>query len=100
MEGGVKLATYYKSPAEVKRYRIDYSSWLDSGETLVGRTLTVTPPGELAVTGDAITDAGMSITYFVSGGDNNQNYNINVLVQTSGGQTKEDDVYFKVRDVT
>jgi hypothetical protein len=100
MESGMKLATYYKSPAEVKRYRVDYSSWLDTGETVTARTLTVTPAGELLVDGSSITDAGMSVTYFVSGGDNGQTYNINIQVQTSGGQTKEDDVYFKVRDVT
>lgn len=96
----MKLATYYKSPAEVKRYRIDYSSWLDTGETIVSRTFTVTPPGELLVDGSSITDAGTSVTYFVSAGDNNQTYNINVAVGTSGGQTKEDDIYFKVRDIT
>jgi hypothetical protein len=100
MESGMKLATYYKSPAEVKRYRVDYSSWLDTGETVTDRTLTVTPAGELLVDGSSITDAGTSVTYFVSGGLDTKTYNINIQVVTSGGQTKEDDIYFKIKNVT
>lgn len=82
-----------KTPAEIKRYKITYGDWLDTGETVITRTFVVSTEGTGAlptVPTSEITDAGLSVTFFIAGGDDGETYEVIVQVTTSGGQTKED----------
>lgn len=100
-----KLAKYTQSPSEVKRYSIEYSDWLDTGENLGSATFAVTPVTDPAfvvqssqiVAGD--TGALSQLRFFVAGGVVNTSYSIVVTAETSGGQTKQDTVLFVLRDV-
>jgi hypothetical protein len=97
----MKLATFVKSPAERKRYVIDYTDWLDTGETVVSTNFTVSPSVPttgLVVDAVAIDPNGKEVVFFTSFGTTNVTYTVEVLVQTSGGQVKEDTVVFSVRD--
>ncbi|MGE0677763.1 hypothetical protein [Pseudolabrys sp.] len=95
----MSLAKYKKAPADVKRYAIDYSDWLDSGETIDSVSFAVSPSGALSVPSNEISDDELSVTYFVSGGNDGVTYRVVVTIVTSGGQIKEDLILFVVREL-
>lgn len=95
----MKLGNFTKTPAERKRYTIDYTDWLDTGEKVTAVTFGVSPSTTttLQVDASSIPADGKSVIFFVSFGDAGKNYTVDVKVTTSGGQTKEDTVLFSVR---
>jgi len=95
----MKLAKFSKSPAERKRYSIDYSDWLDTGETISSITFAVTPATtpELLIDAFQIGSPATSVALYVSGGTDGTTYTVDVLMTTSGGQIKEDQIVFSVR---
>ena len=97
----MRLGRFSKTPSERKRYAIDYSQWLDTGETVVSYTFAATPVDistPFVVDASSLSSAGTSLVFFVSGGNNNSQYTVDVKATTSGGQIKEDTVLFMVRD--
>ena len=94
----MKFATYRKTPAERKRYTISYADWLDSGEFVQSATYFIdndtVPP--LMVEGSFIQFDGLGLSFFVSGGITDEQYQLNVLMETSVGQIKEDWMTFVV----
>jgi hypothetical protein len=97
----MRLGRFSKTPSERKRYAIDYSEWLDTGETVASYVFTVTPSDAttpFTVDASSLSASGTSIVFFVSGGNNNSQYTVDVKATTSGGQIKEDTVLFTVRD--
>lgn len=95
------LGKFIKTPNEVKRYSIDYSNWLDTGEYLSAVSFTVTPTATvpLAATASSLGSSATSMTYSVSGGDDGGTYEIVVKVTTTQGQVKEDAVLYVVRSI-
>lgn len=96
----MKLAKFVKSPAERKRYTIDYSEWLDTGETVTAITFSVTPStGTLPLVIDAYTigSPATSVIFFSNYGDDKVEYTVDVVMTTSGGQIKEDQILFVIR---
>lgn len=96
----MKLARFVKSPAERKRYSIDYSDWLDTGELVSSIVFTVTPStGTLPLVIDSylIGTPATSVGFFANYGDDNVSYTVDVVMTTSGGQIKEDQILFSVR---
>jgi hypothetical protein len=75
---------------------IDYSEWLDTGETLLTADFTVDPLGALTV--DGVGVVGSNVVFFVNGGDDQVTYKVLVTITTSAGQTKEDSILFVVRN--
>jgi len=94
------LAKYVQASEERKRYAIDYSEWLDSGETIatvafeVETNVGATIP--LLIDGYAINGDDDGLILFVSGGDDGETYRVLVTITTSGGQTKEDFIVFVI----
>lgn len=94
------LGKFIKSPDEVKRYSIDYSNWLDTGEYLSAVTVTRTPStGVMTINPDAIGANDTDVSFFVSGGDAGVAYKILVHATTTNGQVKEDIVTIDVRAI-
>lgn len=96
----MKLAKFVKSPAERKRYTIDYSEWLDTGETVQSIVFTVAPStGTMPLEIDAfqIANPATSVVFFANYGDEGVAYTVDVIMTTSGGQIKEDQILFSVR---
>jgi hypothetical protein len=95
----MKLANFFKTPAERKRYAIDYSDWLDSGETITGCVFAVSPSttNTLQIDAYSISASGTEVVMFVNYGDAGSAYTVDVKTTTSGGQIKEDTVLFTVR---
>lgn len=102
-----RLDTYTKTPIEKKDRSINYSRWLQSGETITSVIdVTVTASGfvDPAVTPLEVNDyqpnaAGDGITYRVEGGDDGETYEIVFTVGTSTGEVEQDMVVFKVRSL-
>lgn len=96
----MKLAKYVKQSTERKRYVVDYTDWLDTGETLTLASLAVspatTPP--LVVDASAIGTDNKTVVYFVNGGLDGRTYTITLTATTSVGQVKEDEITFSIRD--
>lgn len=96
----MSLGRYVKTPAERKRYAIDYSEWLETGETVSTYSFSVSPTTSpvLEIDATSLADANQTIVFFVSGGVNGQQYTVDVQATTSGGQIKEDTILFSMRD--
>jgi hypothetical protein len=95
----MKLAKFIKKPGERKRYVVDYSEWLDAGELISQATFTVTPATTPALEVDAssLGTPATSVIFFVNGGGEGTNYDLEIRTTTSGGQVKKDTVLFSVR---
>lgn len=97
------LVKYVKSSGERKRYSIDYSEWLDTGELLSNVVFTVpvnNPTTPLVVDDVAISPDGLYVQYYVSGGADGEQYEVVATATTSGAQVKVDDLLFTVREPT
>lgn len=96
----MKLGKFVKSPVERKRYQIDYSDWLDTGELVQSIVFTVSPStGTTPLEIDAflIGTPATTVAFFANYGDDNIEYTVNAVMVTDGGQTKEDQILFSVR---
>lgn len=93
------LGKYFKVPADNKRYTIDYSDWLDLGETVTGVTFSVLPADSspVVISGNALNTPNTGIILYAGGGLAGTTYIVYVTMQTSGGQTREDTVQYTVR---
>jgi len=85
----VLAGRFKQSPNEVKRYVMDYSLDLDTGETITLVTPAVVNPSGAPVspaflcTGVAIAPSGTQFIYYASGGADGYQYEIQFLVTTS-----------------
>jgi len=91
----VLLGRFKQSPNEVKRYVMDYSLDLDTGELITVVTPVVVDPTGAPVspafvcTGVAIAPGSTSFIYYASGGSDGYTYEIQFLVTTSLGKVLE-----------
>lgn len=94
------IAKYVKSAGERKRYSIDYTDWLDVGETVVGVVFAVqeltTPP--LVIDGVGLFPTGQGVQYYIGGGVDGQTYKaLATLTTTVGPQVRVDEIVIVVR---
>lgn len=96
----MKLSTYKQTPQEKKRYTISYADWLDGGEVVdsvvYGIDNVTVPP--LIVESSAIDVDGLGVSFYVSGGLDEEQYQLNILMETDLGQRKEDYMTFVVEE--
>ncbi len=100
---------FKQSPAETKRYVLDYSLQLAVGESITGVTAIVTQISGAAtpaflVTGIALLPAVngqvTGAAYYASGGANPGVYEVKFLGTTSIGQVLEDVVQYTLAEKT
>lgn len=100
------LDRFIKQPAEIKKYQIDYSEWLPTGETV---TSVVTAVEILNPAADDVGEPTMTIgttqiitgtvfEYYVSAGTDGKRYKVTFQASTSDTQTVESEIEFKVTD--
>ena len=96
----MKLARFTKQPSERKRYTIDYSDWLDTSETISTVAFVPSPiaTGGLVVDAYSIATPATSVVFFANFGVSGTTYTVTVTITTSGGQIKEDEILFAVRE--
>lgn len=92
----MKLGTFRQTPQEKKRFTISYGDWLETGEVVASVAYAITPVTTipLIIEASAVDVDGLGITFYISGGEDQTEYQINVLMQTDAGQRKED--YIKI----
>lgn len=79
--------SFIKDPDAVLDYKWDWSSWLESAETI--SSTTVTADSGLTVDSSSITDSSTSVTAWLSGGTTNRTYDVVCHIVTS--VDREDD---------
>ena len=96
---------FRKDPEAVLDYKFDFANttnggdkpdWLESGETISTRTVTV--DSGITKDSDSITDAGTSVTVWLSGGTAGQNYKVVCRIVTSASRTDERTMIIQVRE--
>lgn len=98
-----KLDHFKQSTIERKLYTVDYSKWLEVGETMtsvvyeIRKVLTGAITTEATVTHDGIV-GGTNIRFYFSRGVNGTQYRVEIQATTSLNQTTEDYILFTVVD--
>lgn len=97
------LKKYTKASGERKRYQIDYTNWLDTGElavSVVPSVLNNTVATPLVVDGVQVLPTGLGVQYYVSGGANGVTYEVlfTMTSNSSESQIKQDVNYFTIRE--
>lgn len=102
------LDRFNKQPSEIKKYQIDYSEWLSTGETITSVATAVTllnsaagDVGEptLSVGTTQIISNGTVFEYYMSSGTDGKRYKVTFQADTSDSQRVESEVEFRVTDV-
>ncbi len=102
--------TFIKDPEAVLDYKFDWapltngsgdSNWLQAGETISTKTITVSPA--VAVTGltvdsSAITDTSTSVTVWLSKGTDYTDYQVSCKIVTNAPRTDERTITICVRN--
>jgi hypothetical protein len=84
----MRLGRFHQYALERKRYEIDYSQWLQSGEIIVDFALP--SPAGLTIDSVSLAQADTMLIFFASGGVAGSSYALNVTIATSLDQTKRD----------
>jgi len=84
-----------KQPGETRQFSMDFSSLLDTGETISGPSVTSTPSG-LTVGSATVSDS--KILFTLASGTHPVRYRIEVTVTSSGGSTLVGDGILRVVD--
>lgn len=96
------IAKYVKAASDRKRYQIDYTDWLDTGETVLSVAFTVennTALPVLVVDAILVLPSGLGVQYYMSGGVNGRTYRVLAnLTTTTGPQQKLDEVFLTIRE--
>ena len=101
------LDRFLKQPDEIKKYQIDYSEWLNTGERIisVSQVVTILNPAASDVGEPTLTVGVTQILngdlyeYYLSSGTHNKKYKITFLADTTDSQRVESEIEFKVRDL-
>lgn len=98
------LGKYAKVPLDRKRYKIDYSDWLDTGEFVISATFQVTLQAgavstDMSIDGIAIDPTFKMVYFFANAGLAGVTYKILVTMTTTGAQVREDSIFFVVNKI-
>lgn len=96
------IAKYVKATSERKRYQIDYTEWLDTGEgvSVVTFSVDANVDAPLLVIDDVmVLPTGLGVQYYISGGVTGRTYRVLAdLVTTLGPQDKRDEIFVTIRE--
>lgn len=97
----MKLGSWKHTTQEKKRYTVSYENWLGTGEvvSIVVYAIEPTSTTPLIIESSAVDPDGLGVTFYVSGGEDLTEYQINVLATTDAGQRKEDYITIIVEDI-
>ena len=89
------IGTYTQQPAEKLDYDIDYSEWLDAGDTVLSATATALPAG-LAVL--PIVSA-TAVKVWAYGGTDKTTYEVTVTMTSAAGRIKQDEIKIICKEI-
>lgn len=93
------VKTFQKTTEERRRLKIDYTCWLEETETLVDNQIGISPytaDVPLTISSGYADVTNKQLVIFVGGGRPGQNYVVSLIMRTSDGQTKRDDIGIRV----
>lgn len=93
----MRLGTVKKQPIERFSYTVDYSEALTEGDNLDRVFATVQPEGLI------VTDVGPydpRVKFWADGGEDGINYTVTLTVHTMDGRIFQDEILFRVREVS
>lgn len=90
------MASYKQDPDDLLDYQLDWTSFLNAGETISSQTVTSSDPAFVV---SNVSETSGIITYWVTGGVDGENYKVTCHVTTSAGREKEVADVFLVRSV-
>ena len=86
------MADFTKDPDAVLDWKWDWSSWLQSGETISTKTVTIS--SGLAL--DSSSNSTTSVTAWISGGTTGQVYSASCRITTNQGRIDDRTVTIRV----
>lgn len=92
--GELRNGIHDKDPSAVLDYAIDWSDWLQVGETIASSTWTITPSGLVQNTESETTQVA---TVWLSGGTDGTQYTVTNHITTSSARTDERSLTITVR---
>lgn len=99
------LGRFIKQPAETLDYDIDFSEFLNDGDTLTSTgnpavpmplSVTVAPTG-LTIGGTYVLN-GTTIKQWLSGGTDGTKYKVTLTATSNAGRVKQVEFYVRVKD--
>jgi hypothetical protein len=96
----MQLGNQNITAGDTRRYQVDYTPFLQEGETITGFTLGLTPATATSTVnslGNSFLDVSETQLYlFVTGGNVNENFTVTVQIVTNYGQTVNDTISYTV----
>lgn len=97
-----RIGKYTQTMTERKRYQIDYTNWLDTGEAVTGVVFAVVAndvTNPVVVDGVQVLPTTLGVQYYLSGGNDGKTYAISATLTTNmGPQFREDEIIFSVKE--
>lgn len=94
------IASRFHTAGNRRRWRIDYSGWLDEGVTATSAAVTLTDTTLAPFTGATIDTVSVNpsgqVVFWTNGGVVNELFTANVAMTDSIGEVKKDTVSFTV----
>lgn len=92
----MSLGTRFQDPDASLDYSIDWTAWLQDGETITSSDWTITPTGVGALTEDSSANSTTDTTIWVSGGVLGASYTVTNHIETSHSPGRVDDRSFVI----
>lgn len=91
------LNKFFKSPADRKRYVVNYDDWLDSDELINSvNAVSDMTTDDFYVDGYVVSDDKKEVIFYVSGGDVGLTHVVTITIYTDRQQIKEDTIVFTI----
>ena len=92
------MADYIKDPDAVLDYGVDWSPWLETGETISTSEWTASPDGLTVMDEPAPGMSGTSTLVWLSGGVAGRTYRVTNRITTTAGRIDERSIEIRVRE--
>lgn len=93
----MRLGVLTKQPDERRIQEFDYTRALSSGDTLSSAALKSVSPSGVSVS--SVSVSSPSVYFIVSGGTDDTDYTVTLTVDTTLGESFEDELLVKIREV-
>jgi len=94
------LGHFRKQPRERLKYIVDYSPWLESGETIDTALTEIAPvTTDPLVVSNIYAPGDGSVVFYVEQGESGTQYQVTLRVTTSIGQEVEREIFWTVEEI-